>query len=118
MKEIIGKSKLQSEKFPRKISIEGNDIYNECEIANQFNNYFSKVGPTLAKDIEISTNSFTSYLEKTPLRITQERLTYKELAVAFFQLKKNKASGYDDINSNVVLESYDEIKNILFLPYL
>ena len=114
MKEIIGKSKLQSEKFPRKISIEGNDIYNECEIANQFNNYFSKVGPTLAKDIEISTNSFTSYLEKTPLRITQERLTYKELAVAFFQLKKNKASGYDDINSNVVLESYDEIKNILF----
>ena len=39
MKEVIGKSKVQSETLPRRIIVDGKDIYNECEIAKRFNNY-------------------------------------------------------------------------------
>ncbi|XP_065654606.1 uncharacterized protein LOC136081233 [Hydra vulgaris] len=34
--------------------------------------------------------------------------------VAFKSLKRNKATGYDDINTNIVIDSYDNIKAILY----
>ena len=33
MKEIIGKSKFQSKHLPRRVIINGKDIYDECDIS-------------------------------------------------------------------------------------
>ena len=114
MKEIIGKSKLQSKNLPRRVIINGNDIYDECAIANGFNKYFVDVGPNLAKNIPLGTNSFVSYLTKTQHCIQNTNLTFKELETAYFSVKKNKAPGYDDTSSNVILNCYNEIKDIPF----
>ena len=66
-KQIIGKSKIHSKTLSKRISVNGNDIYSECEIASHFNKYFVDIGPTLAKNIPPSTNSFTSYLSQTQI---------------------------------------------------
>ena len=44
-------------------------------------------------------------------------LTMDEFETAFKSLKKNKAAGIDNIDSNIVLDVYDEIKDILFLVF-
>ena len=114
MKEIIGKSKIHSKTLPKRISVNGNEIYSECEIASHFNKYFVDIGPTLAKNIPPSTNSFTSYLSQTQYCLKNKTFTSAELETAFFSIKKNKAPGYDDISSNVILNSYSELKDVLF----
>ena len=111
MKEIIGKSKLQSKNLPRRVIINGNDIYDECAIDNGFNKYFADMGPNLAKNIPLGTNSFASYLTKTQHCIQNTNLTFKELETAYFSVKKNKAPGYDDTSSTVILNCYNEIFN-------
>ena len=37
-----------------------------------------------------------------------------EFETAYKSLKRNKASGIDDINSNIVTDSFEELKNPLF----
>ena len=44
-------------------------------------------------------------------------LTTEEFETAFKSLKRNKAAGIDTIYSNVVLDAYDKIKDILFLMF-
>ena len=39
-------------------------------------------------------------------------LATEEFETAFKSLKRNKAAGIDTINSNIVLDTYDEIKDI------
>ena len=39
------------------------------------------------------------------------------METAFFSIKKNKASGYDEISNDEELSCYDEIKNVLFHIY-
>ena len=49
--------------------------------------------------------------------ISNSDLTTEEFETTFKSLKRNKAAGIDTINSNVVLDTYDEIKDILFLIF-
>ena len=49
--------------------------------------------------------------------ISNSDLTTEEFETAFKSLKRNKAAGIYTINSNVVLDTYDEIKDILFLIF-
>ena len=44
-------------------------------------------------------------------------LTTEEFETAFKSLKRNKAADIDTINSNIVLDTYDEVKDILFLIF-
>ena len=114
MKEIIGKSKLKSTDFPRRLNVDNLDIYEDNDIANSFNNFFIGIGPNLANKIENARKPFESYINETNIHIENTELTYSEMETAFFSIKKNKASGYDKISSDVVLSCYDEIKNVLF----
>ena len=45
--------------------------------------------------------------------ISDSDLATEEFEIAFKSLKRNKAAGIDTINSNTVLNTYDEIKDIL-----
>ena len=114
MKEIIGKNKLHSNNSPQRLTINGEDIYNEQEIASNFNDFFVNVGPNLAKSITKSKNSFTSYIKSKPSYFEHTELTMKELDLAFSVLKTNKSPGYDDISSNVIRNCYENIKPVLF----
>ena len=79
IKEIIGKSKIQSKSLPRRRIINSKDIYDECDIANSFNKYFVDVGPNLTKNIPLGTKPFASYLSKTQHYIHNTNLTFSEL---------------------------------------
>ena len=41
-------------------------------------------------------------------------LNFDEFEEVFKSLKRNKAAGFDDFNSNTVADGYDSLKNILF----
>ena len=50
--------------------------------------------------------------------ISDSDLTTEEFKTIFKSLKHNKAAGIDTINSNIVLDTCDEIKDILFLIFM
>ena len=43
-----------------------------------------------------------------------EDLKFEEFEEAFKSLKRNKAAGFDDLSSNIIIDAYDSLKNILF----
>ena len=43
-----------------------------------------------------------------------EQLNFDEFEEAFKSLKRNKAAGFDDLSSNIIIDAYDSLKNILF----
>ena len=43
-----------------------------------------------------------------------EDLRFDEFEEAFKGLKRNKAAGFDDLSSNIIIDAYDSLKNILF----
>ena len=102
IKECIGKKKYNHENFPKKLVINNKDITNVDLIAENFNKYFSDIGPKLAKNIEVSSIDFRSYIKEHESVQSECDLTVNELKEAFFSLKINKSSGYDGISFNVV----------------
>ena len=52
----------------------------------------------------------TSHNEKMQF----EELSFDEFEEAFKSLKRNKAAGFDDLSSNIIIDAYDSLKNILF----
>ena len=43
-----------------------------------------------------------------------EELKFDEFEEAFKNLKRNKAAGFDDLSSNIIIDAYDTLKNNLF----
>ena len=56
--------------------------------------------------------SYTEILMSFNDAISDSDLTIEEFETAFKSLKRNKAAVADTINSNIFLDSYDEIKYI------
>ena len=102
MKEFIGKKKYSRENFPKKLVINNKDITSVDLVAENFNKYFFDIGPKLAKNIELSSIDFRSYIKERESVQSECDLTVNELKEAFFSLKINKSSGYDGISFNVV----------------
>ena len=78
-------------------------------VQNAFNNFFINIGPKLADDIPTGTRSFESYVEKSNETIKNEPITIDELKDAFFPLKIDKISGYDEISFNVIKNCFREL---------
>ena len=114
IKEAIGKTKIKTNNFPRKMKIENEEIYDPAIIADSFNTYFTNIGSNLAAKIPHSEKHFTEYLNQSEVVMTEKELTSEEFESAFKPLKTNKANGYDDINSNVVKDVYKELTEPLF----
>ena len=62
MKEIMGKSRINSNNFHKKIIVDNKSIYNDDNIANKFYSYFADL--KLAETIPESINTFQSFLKK------------------------------------------------------
>ena len=43
-----------------------------------------------------------------------ERSKFDKFEKAFKCLKRNKAAGFKDLSSNIIIDAYDSLKNILF----
>ena len=61
LNEVINKKKC-SGKLPKSFTVDNHEISNPIEIADQFCDYFTNVGPSLARKIPSSTLSFRSFL--------------------------------------------------------
>ena len=109
MKEIIGKSKITKSSFPQKIIVDKTEIIGETNIASQFNDFFTNIGPKLAEKIPQPSKSFETYMKNINSEMEKKPLTVNELKEAFFSLKSNKSAGYDDISYNVVKNCFGEL---------
>ena len=57
------KRKKSTTQFLQKICIGNKEIENLQSIAEHFNNFFTEIGPNLAKDIDPSSVTFENYLK-------------------------------------------------------
>ena len=72
------------------------------------------IGPNLANKVRQVSKTCDKYISPVDTHINHHDLTLKEFETAYKSLKRNKASGIDDINSNIVLDFYEELKTPLF----
>ena len=109
MKEVIGKTNKPRSRLPTKLVINKNDMTSEIGIANEFNKFFTKIGPELAEKIPTASRTFDSFLNKIDTAMPADPVTIKELKQAFFSLKTNKSPGYDQVNSDVIKNCFSEL---------
>ena len=90
----------------------GDTIYEGCDLAEHINNFFAKVGPTLADDI---INSYGVNPEKVqfqgPFNINSDNITNREITTIELEnlLKKvnvNKSSAIPDIKAQVMVHAF------------
>ena len=114
MKEITGKQKTKLSLLLQEIKINKTIIQKPQEIAKEFNKFFTSVEPTLAGKIPNTENSFQDFLTSHNEKMQFDELNFDEFEEAFKSLKRNKAAGFHDISSNIIIDAYDNFKNILF----
>ena len=67
MKEIIGNmGQHNKSKLPRKLFVDKKYITLETEIAKKFNEFFTEIGPSLARKIPTPSKPFESFFWKKP----------------------------------------------------
>ena len=113
IKEVTGKRKLKQSALPRKLFINGTETCDSKIIAENFNIFFTQIGPSLASNIPNTCKHFQLYLNKNDKILQKYELSEEEFKKAFFSLKSNKSNGFDDINANVVKQIYTLIKRPL-----
>ena len=103
MKELIGKTKIRNNNFPRRMPINKQEIYDQNVTANEFNNFFLNVGSNLAAQIPSSEKHFIEFMKQTKEIIPINDLIIKEYKNAF-----------DDIDTNIIKSCYNEMVCPLF----
>ena len=98
--------------FPRRMIIDGQEIFDQGKIANCFNKFFVDIGPKLASMIPKSQTKFDQYLNPHQTLMGEANLTDDEIKETLRSLKLKKSTGYDNISSSMVNETSD----IFFTP--
>ncbi|XP_047143048.2 uncharacterized protein LOC124817249 [Hydra vulgaris] len=118
LKEITGKQKTCSSSLPQMLKVDNNSLHEPQIIAHEFNKYFTEIGSILLSKIQKTQTSFYDFFLPFDKNISSEELSaelsFDEFEKAFKSLKKNKAPGADEINGNIVIDCYEQLKNILF----
>ena len=78
MKEIKGKSKLNSNRFPKPINVNGKSIKKNSSTAEEFNIYFTNVGPNMASKIQSTSKTFEDFLLPVQKNMEYRDLTFEE----------------------------------------
>ena len=116
MKDIIGKSKIKSTNFPRKLTINKVDVYNKPEIADVFNDFLTNIGQKLGSQIPKSSKTFETYINKVNAIMDSKPLLINELKDTFFSLKINTSSGVDDVSFNIIKKCFGVLcKPLIYL---
>ena len=107
IKEIIMGAKSTKGSFPRRIIIDGQEIFDQGKTANCFNKFFADIGRKLASMIPESQTKLNQYLSPHQTLMGEANLNDDEIKEALRSLKLSKSPGYDNISSNVVNETSD-----------
>ena len=114
MKEISGKQKTKSNLLSQEIKVDKTTLQKPQEIAEEFNKFFTSVGPTLAGKIPDTEKSFQDFSTSHNEKMQFEELNFDEFEEAFKSLKRSKAADFDDLSTNIIIDACDSLKNILF----
>ena len=114
---MTGKSKVNSSRFPKSINVNGKSIKENSRIAEEFNKYFTNVGPNLACKIQNTSKTFEDYLFPAQKNMEYRYLTFEEFEKAFKPVKRNRPTGHGDIDSNVIIKVYDETSYPLLMIF-
>ena len=109
MKEIMGDCKVNSNRFPKSISVNGKSINKNIRIAEEFNQYFTNVEPNLASKIQNTSKILEDFLFPVQKNMEHKDFTFEEVEKHFKSVKYDKAAGYGGTDSNVIIKVYDEI---------
>ena len=116
-----GKSwKKSQEKLRRKISLYQEYLKQKTELyliemllLKNLILFFTNIGPNLANKIPQISKTFDQYFSPVNTQINHHDLTLKKFETAYKSLKHNKPSCIDDINNNIVLDFFEELKTPL-----
>ena len=85
------------------LSLNGKNMTDVDEIADGFNNYFSNVGPDLARSIGTSDYNFENYITRTNAEFSCfSTITTSTICHLLNSLSKSKATGIDTISSKIL----------------
>ena len=113
LKDIINTKKSKSD-FPPYFTDLGIKISGSKTIADKFNEYFTKIGPELARSIDISHKiPFDNYL-KSPCQLSFQfqYTTPDSIEKIIGDLKPKSSAGYDNLSSKLL----KDIKGIISCP--
>lgn len=109
---LLGKKR---ENLLTSINFGDKKLFNNKEIAEEFNNYFGRVACELASDIQPPAATFESYLpDPVPFSFFLKPTSEQEISEIIKQTKLT-SPGYDGINIKIIKECSDEISPILTL---
>ena len=114
MKEIIGKQKTKSNLIPQEIKADRTIIQNPQDIAEEFNKFFTCVGWKLVKRSPNTEKTFQDFLIPHNEKMQFEEWNFDEFEEVFKSLKRNKAAGFNDLSTSIIIDVCDSFKNILF----
>ena len=114
MKEIIGKRKTKSNLIPQEIKADRTIIQNPQDIAEEFNKFFTCVGWKLVKRSPNTEKTFQDFLIPHNEKMQFEEWNFDEFEEVFKSLKRNKAAGFNDLSTSIIIDVCDSFKNILF----
>ena len=96
IKEIIGSKKSSGTLFPKQLVVNDLEFLIKKTIAENFNNFFSEIGPKLVFKILHSLISFEHFLQGDYPSLEDKPITDDELNEDLQTLKTKKSSGYDE----------------------
>ena len=97
MKSVLG-NKRKSHQTNKRFIINTNIIKNELRIANEFNNYFVSIGPTLAAIQETTNLIPLDFLQNNPNSMAIRQMEDIEV-IHIINLLNNSSPGLDGIPS-------------------
>ena len=96
--KMLNKKKIKHNKISS-LEVNSSITTNQQEIVEEFNDFFSKVGLKLAKNIDNSSHNFKEYLgSPQPQSILISKTNVTEITGIINKLKNNKSPGYDSYN--------------------
>ena len=95
------------------ISDDGNIVTEPRESANIFNNFFTDIGPKLAKDLPEHNQIPESYVKPLNTIFRFQLVTETDVSKLLYTIKTTKATGHDRISAKLLKDSADVIAKSL-----
>jgi len=114
VKNIINNNAYKSDNIT-KIRVNNKLISNPSDIANNFNEYFTSIGPNLAKSIPKSNGNYRDFLDLNRMEQSffLNPITSAEIILTVNEFESNKASGHDNISPKVIKKIIPQIADQL-----
>ena len=106
--EAINKQKNQKHNIPRALNIEGTQVDDKQTMCEQFNNYFTRIGDSIAQQIPSVINT-CAQPEPNSNTFFASPVTESEVRTLVKQLSERKAMGHDGIHPKLLKASEDSV---------